>query len=475
MAKSKQFNQKILVMGLGVLGGGTATCLWLLKHGARLSITDSRPKKDLEKSLKKLKKYSAKVKFILGRHRVSDFMNNDVIVVNPGVKIRRNPYLAAARQAHKIIENEISLFFKTNKNPVIAVTGTRGKTTVSRWIGHFMNAAVPTVVGGNTADNPVLSFLDKLKKNTVAVLELSSFQLEILPMLAAPPHIAVITNLYVDHLNRHGNMKNYALAKANIFKSQKESDFLILNYDNPWTDFFLSRRPKGHIYFISRHALPLSKNGIFEKNQNIYFQENGKRKLMLPAGKFTKTWGEHNLENLLNVVLAVRLYGLTMAQIKSRIGSLPVVKFRQEMIKQTSCLTVINDSSATSPDATVAALNRFDRPQNNLILLTGGTDKNLDFMHLARKIKSKIQSKNLIILNGSASRKLTQELHKINYSHTYSVFEDLSACLTYASKRLKRGKHNIILFSPAAASFEKFRNEFDRGEKFNKLVKAIRL
>lgn len=469
-------NKKILLMGLGLLGGGTSTCLWLLKHQAKVTITDLKSKEDLKKSLKKLEKYLPKIKLVLGYHDKTDFKNNDIIIVNPGVPIKNNSYLQISHQANKLIENEISLFFRFNRNPVIAVTGSWGKTTTTNWIDYFLRKKYnDVVIGGNTPDNPVLSFLDKLKLNTPVILELSSFQLELSKSKYKAPKIAIITNLCRNHLNHHFNMKDYAHAKAHIFQNQKDTDYLILNYDNKWTKFFLSLKPKSRVYFISRNPLPQNKNGIFSRKSKIYYQKNKKKELIFDSNNFLKQWGVHNLDNLMTAILAVKLFGLTFIQIKKQIISLPQIKFRQEIILQNKKLLVINDSSATSPDATIAALKRFKQYKNtNFILLTGGTDKNLKYDELAKKIKKDISPENLVILNGSASKKLVKELERIKYSNNYFIFESLDECFYYSLYLRKQTKKNIVLFSPAATSFEKFKNEFDRGKQFNQLVKKIK-
>jgi len=465
---------KVLLVGLGILGGGLATALWLLKHKAQLTVTDLKSKKDLEPSLKKLKKYSSKIKFVLGKHRQKDFDENDIIVVNPAIpttntKLKVTQYLNKAKKQKKIIENEISLFFKFCHNPIIGITGTRGKTTTTNWIGHLLKVKYPqTFIGGNIPDSPVLSFLDKISKNSPVVLELSCFQLELLKNQA--PHIAIITNLYTDHLNRYRTLKQYAQIKANIFKYQTKNDYLILNDDNSWTKYFLSLKPVSQVYFTSQKKLPKKLNGIFQAGFKVYFQENGKKFFIFDATSFVKTWGKHNLENLLRAILAAELLGLNVKQIKKQIVTLPQVKMRQEIVFQNNQLTIINDSAGTSPEAAVVALNRWDH-NKNFILITGGTDKNLDFKLLAKKIKEKLPPGHLICLNGSATKRLIEELEKLHYSKICNVFDNLGECLTYGLFLAKNKEKAIIAFSPAAASFEKFKNEFDRGEKFNKIVK----
>jgi len=465
---------KVLLVGLGILGGGLATALWLLKHKAQLTVTDLKSKKDLEPSLKKLKKYSSKIKFVLGKHRQKDFDENDIIVVNPAIpttntKLKVTQYLNKAKKQKKIIENEISLFFRFCRNPIIGITGTRGKTTTTNWIGHLLKVKYPqTFIGGNIPDSPVLSFLDKISKNSPVVLELSCFQLELLQKQS--PHLAVITNFYQDHLNRYQTMKKYARIKANIFLHQKPDDYLILNDDNSWTKYFLSLKPVSQVYFTSQKKLPKKLNGIFQAGFKVYFQENGKKFFIFDATSFVKTWGKHNLENLLRAILAAELLGLNVKQIKKQIVTLPQVKMRQEIVFQNNQLTIINDSAGTSPEAAVVALNRWDH-NKNFILITGGTDKNLDFKLLAKKIKEKLPPGHLICLNGSATKRLIEELEKLHYSKICNVFDNLGECLTYGLFLAKNKEKAIIAFSPAAASFEKFKNEFDRGEKFNKIVK----
>ena len=462
--------KKVLVAGLGVLGGGLAATNWLLKHRAIVTVTDLKEASELKTSLKQIKTNGQKIKYTLGKHLVSDFKNNEIIVANPGMPLQ-SPYLNASRQAGRQIVNEASLFFKFNNNPTIAVTGTRGKTTTVNWIGHILKKSNPTtIVGGNSSDVPMLSFLDNLKKNQPVVLELGAWQLELVKENG--PKVAVITNLYPDHLNRYGSMKAYATAKANVFKSQDKDSYLILNKDNVWTKFFLKLKPQSHLYFVSAKKLPKAANGLYVTGNNLYFKEGLNVITILNIRRFREDWGEHNLMNLMEAMLAGHLYGLSWTVVKSALKDLPQISLRQEIVYKKNGLTIINDGAGTSPDATIAALRRFAKPTINLILLTGGTDKNLDYRELAKTIKNKIPPNNLILLNGSGTKKLVDLLYKLKYSSSYLVLENLEDCLKGAWPRLKNS-NNVILFSPASASFEKFKNEFDRGAKFNLAVKKI--
>ena len=420
-------DKKVLMMGLGILGGGIATAKWLIRQGADLTVTDLKSKEELAKSLEELKEYKDKIKYVLEDHRGEDFLNNEIIVINPDVSIN-NKFVQLAVKNGKQIENELTLFFKfcPSRN-IVAITGTRGKTTVVNWIYHILRSKYPdTVLAGNSFENPFLKMVDKCTKESKVVLEVPSYHLELLeeenPKYA--PKVAVITNVYQDHLNRHGSLENYARTKANIFKNQKETDFLILNKDNKWTTFFESLKPKARIFY------------------------------------FFKT-------NLEAATLAVKMMGLDEETIKNAISSLPQIKFRQEKVYEDEHLEIYNDTTATSPEATIFAINKL-KGDKNFILITGGTDRELEFSDWAKVVKENINQDNLILLSGSA----TEKMKKFLGENKYNEFDSLSECLEYALKRSEKNK-SIILFSPSSKSFEKFKNEYDRGEQFNKLINQL--
>lgn len=458
--------KKVLVMGLGVLGGGLATAKWLVEQGAKVTVTDLRSRQELANSIKSLGLTAKKINFVLEKHRLSDFQKNEVIVVNPAVR-RESEFLRAAKKSGRILTNDAKIFFDSVENPIIAVTGTRGKTTTTNWITHLLKGKYSKVVAaGNSSDIALLDLASRLSdKKTPVIIELSSWQLEFLNNSDRGPDIAVITNIYPDHLNRYKNIRDYASAKANIFKNQKVGQFLILNKDNDWTRFFLIKKPRASIYFFSGHD-----KKIISDKKNI-----------LPAGflnKFILEKGEHNVANLLAAAAAARLFGLNWLEIKKRIKNLPAISYRQEVILKKNNLAIINDSAGTSPDAVIAAIERF-RKQGRVFLVTGGTDKNLIFKDLAQKIKEDIGPSDLFLLNGSATKKLLKELEKMRYFKNQPVrlFEDLGNLLKTAnlySGQIGLAKEKrFLVFSPGAASFEKFKNEFDRGDKFNSLVKKI--
>ncbi|MBI2058115.1 MAG: UDP-N-acetylmuramoyl-L-alanine--D-glutamate ligase [Candidatus Yanofskybacteria bacterium] len=440
------------------LCGGVAATNWLLRQGAKVTVTDLKDKKTLAASLQKIK---GKLRLTLGRHSEQDIKKNDIIVVNPDVSIN-NKYIQLAFRLGKQVENEATIFLKNWRKPAVAVTGTRGKTTTTNWTNHFLKVKYKSSVAGNSYDYPFLKILDKKNKLDCAALEVPSFALEFFDKTVPVIHVAVVTNIYQDHLNRHGTLEDYARVKSNIFKNQSPDQHLILNFDNLWTDFFLRQKPKSQVWFFSNKKLPPRFNGIYSQKEAILFQKNGKAEVVLKVNDFVKNWGGHNLYNLLASSLSAHLSGVSWREIENKIADLPQVPFRQEIIFQSPKLKIINDTTATSPDGSIAALERFGSA--NTVLITGGTDRQLEYYAWAKVVKKKVKSKNLIFLSGSATEKMLKLVKSSVVSDT------LADCIKLALEKAGKYSQCVILFSPAAKSFEKFKNEYDRGEQFNSLV-----
>lgn len=458
--------KKVLVMGLGLLGGGIATTKWLVRHGAIVTVTDLKNRRELVSSIRDLGPAAKKVKFVLGRHRVSDFKRADMVVVNPAVP-REGKFLKIARDSGAQLENEASLFFRFCKNPIIGVTGTRGKTTTANWIFYLLKKAggyKSAVITGNSSESPMLKVLDGLDGRSPVVVELSSWHLELLPEARKSPTISIVTNLYRDHMNRYKSMGDYARAKANIFRFQSKSDLLLLAKKDKWTPAFKSfhtkwKAPSGMSYF-PKNIKGVSKN------------------------KFISKYGPHNWINFTSAAMAAGRFGVSQKKIARLAFSLPQIALRQEPILESSGLLIINDSTATSPDGAIAAIKRFSQKKNELILIAGGTDKNLEYGGWAGVVRKHIKPQSLLLLNGSATKKMVFALGEIGYfkNATPQIFENLPEILRVI-KKFKLGidfgkstsckSRAVILFSPGAASFGKFKNEFDRGDSFNVYCKKF--
>jgi UDP-N-acetylmuramoylalanine--D-glutamate ligase len=455
--------KKVLVFGLGLLGGGVSTTNWLVKHGADVTVTDLKTEKDLATSLRKIK---SKVKLALGGHSEQMIQDHEIILLNQDISIN-NPFVQLAYKLGKTVLTEGLIFYNNWPKTFVGITGTRGKTTTTHWISHLLSAGMKSTIVGNSGDKPFLKVLDEAKRFDVAVAETPSFQLEFFDASVRTPDIAVITNISPDHLNRHGTLEGYASAKANIFRYQKEGQCIVLNAENDWTEYFINQKPKSYVWLFSKKSrLPKHTNGVFYKDESIWYQFGDHKQSVIPLKGFVAKYGQHNLENLLASALVAYLAGSTGKQIKDQISSLPQVPLRQETIFQNKKLRIINDTTATSPEGGIAALKRFAGPAT--VLITGGTDRQLEYGTWGKLAPKLIKLENMIFLNGSATQKMLAALgpkaKKVN------VFETLEECLTVALKKAGKYQKSVVLFSPASKSFEKFKNEYDRGETFNTLV-----
>jgi UDP-N-acetylmuramoylalanine--D-glutamate ligase len=368
----------------------------------------------------------------------------------------------------KQIEDELTLFckFAPTKN-IIAVSGTRGKTTTTNWITHFLKLKFDIVNLGNSPENSLIGKMNQLKKKKFVVIECPSCLLEQSFRVKFAPKIAVITNIYQDHLNRYsGKMKEYALIKANIFLNQKKNDILILNYDNKWREFFLKLKPKSKILFFSLKKLPNHLNGIFVEKNNVIIR-NKKEKYIFNCSEFIEKWGKHNLENILISILISDIYHISKEKILGLIKNIPSIKFRQEIVFKKKNLEIYNDTASTSPEAGISAIKRFHN-RDNLILITGGTDKDLEYTEWAKIVKKYLKKQNVVFLKGSGTEKMKKKLKWRNILE----FNNLKECFKKALE-ISKNKNSVILFSPSSKSFEKFKNEFDRGEQFNELVGGL--
>ena len=397
-------NKKVVIMGLGLHGGGAGVAKFFSRQGAHVLVTDLKTKKQLKKSIDKLKGLS--VKFVLGNHREKDFIQADLIIKNPAVKAGSR-YLKIAKKYKVPIKTDIQIFFDLFKGEIIGITGTKGKTTAATLIYNLLKTKYHnTFLAGNIGISP-LEILDKMNKNSKVVLELSSFELE---DLKKSPHVAVVTTLFEDHLNRYKSFKQYINSKKPIFKFQNKDDLLFLNKDNKYTKGFV-KESKGKVIFF--------KQGKAATNVARYFK-------------------------------------IPEKDIKKVLSSFKGIAHRQEYITTIKGVKYINDTASTTPESTIMAIEKF----KDIILIAGGEDKNLNYEKLRKKIKKHV--KHLILFPGSASNKVKKGLN-------HTLAKSMKQAVVKASKIAQKG--DVVLLSPGAASFNMFENEFDRGEQFIKYVK----
>ncbi|MBU4274730.1 UDP-N-acetylmuramoyl-L-alanine--D-glutamate ligase [Patescibacteria group bacterium] len=445
-------NKKITIMGLGLHGGGVGAAKFFCEQGADVLVTDLKTKKQLGKSLDKLKKY--KVRYRLGEHNKEDFINTDLVIKNPAVPLS-SPYLKIARDNNIEVDSDVNLFFKLCKVPIIGVTGTKGKSTVATLIYEFLKTEYKnTILAGNIGVSP-LELLDKIKPDNKVVLELSSFELE---DLEKSPHIAVITAIYPDHLDRYNSMEEYIESKKLIFKYQDQNDYLILNYDDQIIRSF-KNQTQSKIYFFSTKE---KQNGCYLEGNKIIFNND----LVCDTADFQLA-GKHNISNALAALTVAKILGIENEKIKKIIRKFKGVANRQELIAVKRGVKYINDTTATMPDAVIQALKTFRG--GGIILIAGGQNKGLRYKDLAGEIIKTVNK--IVLLPGTASEEIKKELAELKSSVEIIPVSSMEEAVLKSSQIAKTG--DIVLLSPGAASFNLFKNEFDRGDQFGKYVRKL--
>lgn len=451
---------KVLVMGLGLHGGGSASAEFFARHGARVTVTDLRSEAELRPSIERLS--GREIRYVLGRHEEADFRGADIVIKNPAVPAG-SPLLQAARQ----VETDISVFLALSDNPLVAVTGTKGKSTTSSAIAHVMRRYDPrTRLGGNITVSP-LGFLDELASlngPVPVVLELSSWQLgDLRGKEMLRPKVAVITNILHDHMNRYSTMDEYVGDKMVIVEGQTPSDYTICNLDDPYGPRFATAT-RAHLRWFSQAPLPDGLEGGWlgeEAGTAITRLEEAPQTLFRGPVALP---GRHSMLNLLAAGIALSCFGVPGELIANELPSFPGIPHRLQFVAEIDGRRFYNDSAATIPEATAAAVTSFE---SKVVLIAGGTDKNLDFAPLRRLPH---EPRCVILLAGSASGKLKPLLEEERVP-VRGPFDELGEAVDTAVAESEPG--DVVLLSPGCASFEMFKNEFDRGDRFVEMVQTM--
>lgn len=457
---------KVTVMGLGLNGGGLATARFFASRGALVTVTDKKSEQELEPSLRALADLPG-IRYVLGKHELADFENADTVIKNPGVKLEGNPYLEHARS----IETDVSVFLRFSKAPVIAVSGSKGKSSTVSAIQFGLKAlGRDSWLGGNITVSP-LTFLESTSERTPVVLELSSWQLADLKGRALlKPRVAVLTPVMSDHQNWYGGMEPYVADKKLIYADMQSDSWLLCNRDDEWGPVF-ARETKANAVWYSTQELPPDHDGAwiardgrgFMRIQGSILDHRFNEPVeILPAELAVP--GSHMKQNILNAAQALVLFGEEPAAVGPALARFPGIEHRLEFFREINGVRYYNDSAATIPEAVAAAILSFDEP---VVLLTGGTDKNLDFTPLAETAH---RAKRIILLAGTGTDKLMPLLaaRGIPFDGPY----DSLASLVAAAKAFARSGDRVV-FSPGATSFGMFKNEFDRGNQFRAAVEEV--
>lgn len=453
-------NKKVTVMGLGLLGGGLGATKWLANQGAEVLVTDLKTKDELKPSLEELEDFD--LEYVLGGHRPQDFKNTDLIVKSPAVK-DDSKFLKIARKNNIPIETEISLFFKQSPCPIIGITGTKGKSTVATLTHKLLDEKYQTILGGNIKTE-TLPKLKELNENSLAILELSSWQLSSLDKDKISPHAAIITNIKQDHLNRYNSFEDYVEDKSIIYKHQTEDDYLVLNHQDETSSKFADTAEANVYYYNFKESLANNRGAHIEENSILFKDEK------ICEKENIKLSGKHNLSNVLAAVTMAKIYEVENQTIKKVLSNFKGLPHRFELVKEGK-INFYNDTCATNPAAAKAALESFDEDEK-VVLIAGGAEKDLNFEELAETIANK--AKALILLKGDATSRLKEKvkeaLQQQNKRIPINKAENMEKAVRAATKLAE--PEGTVLLSPACASFGQFINEFDRGNKFKEAVES---
>jgi UDP-N-acetylmuramoylalanine--D-glutamate ligase len=439
--------KRVLVVGLARTG--LATALFCANRGANVTAADSRTAAEIGDVLDPLR--SLGVQLELGGNQETIFLNQDLIIPSPGVPADAPP-LEAARKGGVTIWSEIELADRFLDGLLIGITGSNGKTTTTSLIAHILRqAGVSTILAGNIG-TPLISLVEETNDKTATVVELSSFQLELIETFR--PNISVFLNLTPDHLDRHKTFEAYAAAKARIFENQTQSDCAILNADDPATTQIAPAKPQ--VYWFSRKQRVAQ--GAFVREKDIVFRREGEEKPVMRIEDIHLP-GMHNLENVLAAIATACIVGVKPEIVANAVRSFAGVEHRIEFVAQISGVRYYNDSKATNVDATLKFLEAFP---GRILVILGGKDKGSDYAALQKTLRERSI---LALLIGAAAEKIEKQ---IAGSVAIEQAGTLERAVEISSQAARPG--DIVLLAPACASFDQFQNYEHRGRVFKELV-----
>jgi UDP-N-acetylmuramoylalanine--D-glutamate ligase len=442
---------RVTVIGLGKTGISSA--VFLKDHGYSVKVSESARGADFKDSLSLLKKYG--IRYETGGHTQDFIKESDFVVTSPGVRLDSKAILWAREENIKII-SEIELAYKFCPAPIIAVTGTNGKSTVTTLIGKILTDANRSAVVCGNIGVPFIEKIPSIKKEDIVALEVSSFQLMFIKDFKA--HIAILLNISQNHLDWHKDMANYINAKSSIFKNQTKDDFAVLNF-NCTSLATIRDSINSKLYYFS---LEKKVEGAYIEGKKFYVSLNGvSREINISSQIPLK--GKHNLENILAALIAVKLYKIKNGVIKKSIANFKGLEHRFEPVALIEGVKYINDSKSTTVDATLKAVNTCD---GKVILIAGGRDKGSDFTLLRNLSENKLKH---LVLIGEAKEKIAASLDGLAPAISCkSIKEAVLVAKSMATKG------DYVLLSPMCTSFDMFKNFEERGDIFKKAVLSIK-
>lgn len=450
-------NRKIAIIGLGV--SNIPLLSYLHDLGAKITVFDNRTIDNIDKNIMDIITNN-NIEFSFGKNNLSKLNGFDIIFRSPTCR-EDWPELVKEAKRGAIITSEIEMLMELCPGTIIGVTGSDGKTTTTSLIYEIVKKQGFNCYLGGNIGIPLFTKIQEMKPNDMVILELSSFQLM---NIHTSPNIAVITNISPNHLDFHKSYEEYIEAKKNIFKYQNEDGILVLNYDNEITRE-CAKEAKGKVIFFSRENK--LDNGVILDDDIIKVCDNKLRKHILNT-KDLLLRGKHNYENVCTAIAATLEIASTEKQIEA-VTQFKGVKHRLEFVKEINGVKWYNDSIGTSPTRTIAGLKSFNE---KIVLIAGGYDKHLDYTPIAKPILDNVS---VLILIGQTSKKIKESVEnemKLEQKRI-EIYEcgTLQETVNTAKKVAKKGE--VVLFSPASASFDMYKNFEERGDKFKSIVNSL--
>jgi UDP-N-acetylmuramoylalanine--D-glutamate ligase len=450
MAQIDLKGKKVLVVGLAKTG--LATAKFLKAKGSRVSTTEVRSEEEMKGAVQELEGMDLTMEW--GGHRKETFLNQDLIVLSPGVDLAIEPIQEAMRNGVRVI-SEIELAYRFIDVPVVAVTGTNGKTTTTLLLGEMLKEDGRSVgVGGNVGE-PLILFADGKGGWELLVVEISSFQLE--GIEAFRPHVTILLNITEDHLDRYPGYQEYVEAKARILANQTGEDIAILNRDDPIVMGLAENISAQKIFFSLKERL---KEGAFSNGREITLRMAGREETYSLAKVLLQ--GVHNVENMMAAITAARFLGCSKKAVESALERFKGLEHRVEFVREIDGVGYYDDSKGTNVGSVVKSLQSFSGP---VILIAGGKDKNGDLGPLKELIQTRVKQ---LILIGEAKERMAREIGGLTDTVSAATLEE-AVQLAHHSAR----QGDVVLLSPACSSFDMFKDYKERGKVFKEAVRRI--
>ena len=452
------------ILIIGAARQGLALARYLVKHGAKVTINDKKMPHELQEEQDSLKDID--VEWMLGAHFSSLLKGKDLVCLSGGIPLDL-PLVKDAMRRRILLSNDTQIFLEACPCPTVGITGSAGKTTTTTIVGRMAEEAYrqsenKVWIGGNIGD-PLINYVDEMNEDDIAILEISSFQLG---QMTLSPNIVALLNLTPNHLDRHKTMKAYAAAKARLLENQNEEGIAVIGRDDEGARSMISFA-RGKMFTFGSKPLVAGESGTYPLDDYIYFQDNRMDIPLIPIESI-RLRGEHNLLNILAAAAIGFVAGFPKKALSDALKDFYGVEHRLEMVHEWKGATWYNDSIATAPERSMAAVRTFDEP---IVLMLGGRDKKLPWGKLAELIRQRVDH---VVLFGEAAQKIAKAMggNRVGQRpYTISHCIGLEDAVIAAEKVAEEG--DVVLFSPGGTSFDEFKDFAERGARFRELVRGF--